>query len=127
MKRTLIVLAAQASLALAPVSAQVGGCDPNFSGDGRVTYAPAGPSADAFAGHRDLRVESSLLGYVRDLANSYDIEVLRFHSNGNLDLSFGSSGIRHIAFDLERRRIDYPTALWVRFRRAHPGARPGPE
>ena len=86
-------LAVSASFALAPAAfAAPGDPDPTFSGDGQLTFNPAGKSGS----YNDVVVQPDgklvLVGWAFVNPGETDIAVTRLNEDGSLDQSFGNAG-----------------------------------
>jgi uncharacterized delta-60 repeat protein len=110
-------LALAMTLAETPLAAQVGELDPDFSGDGRATWAPIGDFADAFAARADGVGRVVVVGNSREGTGNdtnTDFLIARFLDDGERDLGFGDGGRQRVGFDLEGRGSDYADAVWLR-------------
>jgi uncharacterized delta-60 repeat protein len=113
----IVLLYSLSSLTLAPSFAQVGELDTDFSGDGRLTHAPVGDLAEAFAGSADalgrlVAVGSSREGSGND--TNTDFLILRVLANGTIDPAFGNAGVRRVGIDLEGGFDDFADSVWLR-------------
>jgi uncharacterized delta-60 repeat protein len=104
-------------LFVSPLAAQVGELDPDFSGDGRATWAPVGDFADAFAARADGAGRVVVAGNSREGTGNdtnTDFLVARFLTDGERDFTFGNAGRQRVGFDLEGGGHDYADAVWLR-------------
>lgn len=116
-RRRSSLLLLSALLAAPALFAQVGELDPEFSGDGRATWAPVGDFADAFAARADGVGRVVVAGNSREGTGNdtnTDFLVARFLDDGERDLAFGNAGRQRVGFDLEGDGHDYADAVWLR-------------